>query len=59
MVEGAGTSPSVLPKAPEFHFTRKRGQEKSRTSQGEVRDLPGVQPLGSGDQIGILYKREP
>ena len=26
MVEGAGTSPSVLPKAPEFHFTRKRGQ---------------------------------
>jgi hypothetical protein len=37
--EARGTSASLLRKAPESHFTHKRGQQKSRTSQGEVRDL--------------------
>ena len=37
----------------------KRGQKKPRTSQSEIRDLSGVQPMGSGDEINIRYKREP
>ena len=46
--EARGTSASLLRKAPESHFTHKRGQQKSRTSQGEVRDLGAAACRWSG-----------
>ncbi len=49
MVGGAGTSPSMLPKAPEFHFMRKRGQEKCGEPQGFAATWERQLAAGAGE----------